>query len=606
MPRCKAPTRECISTALRTLIALTLLALLGLAQAALTPTARAQRTGFVLDRFRPAPTSEDGLALVLPRTLGHLQPGFGLTLDYAHRPLVLAQADREEALVEHRLVGHVTAALGLGSRFELFLRAPMLYVQRGEERLAVSAQPLPEGAAFGSLHAGASLRLLGADDGPLSLGISSWIEAPTGDRARLIGDDGVSAGGLLTAASHTHLVSFAINVGGRYRPSLDSPYARVGSELLLGAGAYLYAHRRVTLLGELAGAVSLRDWGEVTTDSTPLEVLLGLRVATPIELALTFGGGYGLTGAVGVPGGRALVQIAYPAPRKALVAPDSDGDGLRDPRDRCPSRREDLDGFEDGDGCPDLDNDKDGTADKSDACPRDPEDRDGFEDADGCPDLDNDKDGIADGADRCPNAVEDRDGFEDEDGCADLDNDKDNLLDLRDQCPNEPEDPDGFADEDGCADPDNDKDGVLDIDDECPTAPGEHAAKGCPTKVRVERDQIRILDRVEFPSNRAELQPESLSILDQVRSVLEVNPQIRRLRIEGHTDDRGPNARNKKLSQRRAEAVMKYLVRAGIDPARLSAQGWGEERPLVNNDSAENRQTNRRVEFHIVDAAPLP
>ena len=582
---------------------LTLLALLALFAA--TGTAHAQRAGFALDRFQPAPTTEDGLALVLPRTLGHLRPGFGLMLDYGHRPLVVSQAGEDFALSEHRLLGHVTAALGLGSRVELFVRAPVLFLQRAGLGRPLTDEELPTGAAFGSLHAGGSVRLLGDDDGPLALGITAWIEAPTGKPDRLLGDDGVGAGGLLTAAAHTHAISFAVNAGGRYRPEHDYGDQEIGSELLIGGGAYVYAGRRVTLLGELNGAVSLRAWGDVDTKSTPLDVLLGLRVGTPIDLTLTFGGGYGLTRAIGVPDARALFQVAYPSPRQALIAPDSDGDGLRDPRDKCVSRPEDKDGFEDGDGCPELDNDKDGLQDSADRCPKDPEDRDNFEDADGCPDLDNDKDGLPDTSDRCPNAVEDRDNYEDDDGCPDLDNDKDTLVDLRDQCTNEPEDFDGFADEDGCPDLDNDKDGVPDMDDQCPTAPGPLEGRGCPTKVRVENNQIRILERIEFPSNRADIRPESLPILDQVRSVLEVNPQIRRVRIEGHTDDKGPTLKNRKLSQRRAEAVMKYLVRAGVEPTRLYAQGWGEERPLVKNDSAYDRQTNRRVEFHIVDT-PAP
>jgi outer membrane protein OmpA-like peptidoglycan-associated protein len=122
--------------------------------------------------------------------------------------------------------------------------------------------------------------------------------------------------------------------------------------------------------------------------------------------------------------------------------------------------------------------------------------------------------------------------------------------------------------------------------------------------VRIDRTQIRILERIEFQSLRTEIQPQSLGILDQIRGALQVNPQLRRVRIEGHTDSRGPGPANLALSQRRAEAVMKYLIKEGIAAHRLEAKGWGEERPLVKNDSEENMQINRRVEFHIVDPAP--
>src|SRR6185312_8749748 len=82
---------------------------------------------------------------------------------------------------------------------------------------------------------------------------------------------------------------------------------------------------------------------------------------------------------------------------------DRDGDGIKDNADKCPDQPEDKDGFQDEDGCPDLDNDGDGLNDAIDKCPNDPEDKDGFEDEDGCPDPDNDNDGIADKDDKCPN-----------------------------------------------------------------------------------------------------------------------------------------------------------------------------------------------------------
>lgn len=100
-------------------------------------------------------------------------------------------------------------------------------------------------------------------------------------------------------------------------------------------------------------------------------------------------------------------------------AGDRDGDGMSDVRDQCPDDPEDLDGFEDADGCPDLDNDGDGIADVDDMCPSAAEDRDGFEEEDGCPDPDNDQDGIPDFDDHCPNEPETMNGFDDYDGCPD-------------------------------------------------------------------------------------------------------------------------------------------------------------------------------------------
>jgi hypothetical protein len=160
---------------------------------------------------------------------------------------------------------------------------------------------------------------------------------------------------------------------------------------------------------------------------------------------------------------------------------DRDKDGIPNDDDRCPRQAEDIDGFEDDDGCPDPDNDQDGFLDEDDQCPNEAEDPDGFEDEDGCPDPDNDGDGVLDENDRCPDSLEDPDGFEDEDGCIDADNDGDGILDGDDQCPNEPENFNGRADEDGCPD-DSDGDGFPDEQDACPDAPedGQGEADGCP------------------------------------------------------------------------------------------------------------------------------
>ena len=168
----------------------------------------------------------------------------------------------------------------------------------------------------------------------------------------------------------------------------------------------------------------------------------------------------------------------------SFLPKDGDLDGIYGDRDRCPLEPEDMDNFEDDDGCPDLDNDKDGIVDLKDKCPNQAEDMDGFEDEDGCPELDNDGDSVPDALDKCPIAPEDRDGFQDEDGCPDPDNDGDGVIDAQDKCPTKVEDMDGFQDEDGCPDVDNDNDGIPDNLDRCPNQPenvnGVDDGDGCP------------------------------------------------------------------------------------------------------------------------------
>ncbi|RKZ09225.1 hypothetical protein DRQ05_00070, partial [bacterium] len=283
-----------------------------------------------------------------------------------------------------------------------------------------------------------------------------------------------------------------------------------------------------------------------------------------------------------------------------VLPQDADGDGIEDKVDKCPDQAEDFDGFQDDDGCPDLDNDNDGIKDAVDKCPDLAEDFDGFQDDDGCPDLDNDGDGIPDVDDHCPNEPEDFDGVEDSDGCPDVvqDSDNDGVPDNLDKCPLKAEDVDGFQDEDGCPDLDNDNDGILDKEDQCPNEPekfnGYMDEDGCPDERPIE--ERLILKGVHFESGSASLTPDSYVVLDQVVRSLMAYPEVK-VEIRGYTDSVGSWEYNLKLSQKRAEAVKQYLVNSGIDPNRIIAKGYGEADPIASNKTAEGRAENRRIEF---------
>jgi outer membrane protein OmpA-like peptidoglycan-associated protein len=251
------------------------------------------------------------------------------------------------------------------------------------------------------------------------------------------------------------------------------------------------------------------------------------------------------------------------------------------------------------------DRDHDGILDNVDRCPDTPEDRDGFQDTDGCPDLDNDADGIPDVTDKCPNDPEDRDGFEDEDGCPEADNDKDGILDRVDKCPNEPEDNDGWDSLDGCPDPDNDADGILDVNDLCPFEPetvnGYADNDGCPDEeqVRVVGDKIVLDDRVHFFVNSAVIRHVSYPLLQRLVRLVAQHPEYTHVSVEGHADERGPEDFNRKLSEDRARSVLEFMVKQGIARDRLSAQGFGASRPLVDKKNEYAWLLNRRVEFTV-------
>ncbi len=242
------------------------------------------------------------------------------------------------------------------------------------------------------------------------------------------------------------------------------------------------------------------------------------------------------------------------------------------------------------------DKDKDGIDNKYDGCPEQPEDIDGYQDLDGCPDPDNDGDGILDADDRCPDDAEDLDGYRDQDGCPDPDNDGDGVIDAYDNCPDEAEDFDGFQDDDGCPDLDNDGDGVLDTMDKCGgTPPGVGVdLDGCPLVAEIA--ESKVLEGVNFAHNSADLTPSSFAVLDNVAASLAAYPEVK-VEIQGHTDSSGSAAYNLDISSRRAASVKEYLVRQGIATDRLTAVGYGEDLPLANNETKAGRATNRRVEL---------
>lgn len=264
---------------------------------------------------------------------------------------------------------------------------------------------------------------------------------------------------------------------------------------------------------------------------------------------------------------------------------DDDGDGILNPYDKCPDQAEDKDGFEDDDGCPELDNDKDGVADLEDKCPNEPEDKDGFEDYDGCPELDNDKDGVPDDKDKCPTQAEDKDGYKDDDGCPDPDNDGDGILDANDKCPNEAEDKDGFQDEDGCPDPDNDKDGVLDKADKCPNQPetrnGFQDDDGCPDEVLTDLAAIvaKPLVGVVFTADNAVDEKKAEASLKAAAAALSKHMAKVIVKVSSPSAD-------KAIAQARADAIKVWLVANGVKAETVETQGESTMAPPPPPDPA--------------------
>ncbi|HET9055490.1 MAG TPA: OmpA family protein, partial [Chitinophagaceae bacterium] len=247
--------------------------------------------------------------------------------------------------------------------------------------------------------------------------------------------------------------------------------------------------------------------------------------------------------------------------------------------DACPT----VPGIAAFNGCPDTD--KDGIADKDDACPTVA----GLAAFNGCPDSDND--GIADKDDACPTQP----GLAKYKGCPIPDSDGDGINDEEDKCPNQS----GLARYQGCPIPDSDGDGVNDEEDKCPTVVGVVENFGCP---KVDENIVKKLEyaakNVYFAPGKFTLLAKSNAGLNEVVKIMKSNPELN-LEINGHTDNTGDAAKNQTLSERRAQAVKDYLVKKGVEEARIISAGYGQDQPIADNATAAGRAKNRRVEIKV-------
>ncbi len=402
--------------------------------------------------------------------------------------------------------------------------------------------------------------------------------------------------------------------------SVNSNYLAKGQAL--GAGIGL----RVRLLNDekgyrfVPGGQAGNWWGNLWVDAHfnySASLGVGFDVGAGYEFSLLDGLQVGPFAKFFMPGpNQALLfglTFSIGVPSNVPDDADPDNDGIKGSKDKCPNDAEDKDNFQDDDGCPEKDNDNDGIVDASDKCPNDAEDKDNFQDDDGCPEKDNDNDGIEDSQDKCPLVAEDKDNFEDGDGCPEDDNDNDGIADASDKCPNDAEDKDGFQDDDGCPEKDNDNDGIEDSQDKCPTQAetynGVDDGDGCPEKeatVFITKEKIVITEKIFFAVNKANILPKSDPLLNSVAEVLKKFPNVKKVRIDGHTDDVGNDRKNQVLSEKRAKAVLDALVKRGVDKSRLEAKGFGETAPLMQGTDEAAREKNRRVEFTLVEGGATP
>ena len=258
------------------------------------------------------------------------------------------------------------------------------------------------------------------------------------------------------------------------------------------------------------------------------------------------------------------------------ILADSDGDGVKDKDDKCPSQF----GFARYNGCPIPDTDADGINDEEDKCPQ----QAGLPKYQGCPIPDTDKDGVNDEEDKCPQQA----GSVKYQGCPIPDTDGDGINDEEDKCPQQA----GLPKYQGCPIPDTDGDGINDEEDRCPNEPGVAEMKGCPKIANFQSY------KVTFTSSSSTLTANGKKELDKVVDYLQKNGDLK-VKLDGHTDNTGSDKVNEPLSAKRADAAKKYLVGKGVNADRITTEGHGSTMPVADNKTKNGKLQNRRVDVTV-------
>ncbi|MCP3098017.1 OmpA family protein [Myxococcus sp. K15C18031901] len=574
-------------------------ALTALLSTALMSQAFAQSTGgdvvpIDLERLRFSPAATDSMLVDTGRLLH--EGGYRLMLlaNYERGILLLEGSDGvEHELINYRAAGWLAGAWSPIAHLELSARVPVIIAQGGHDTSGLAGVREPDSFGLGTPELGARFALLDREDGaPVSLGVGLDVGLPGGTSdayGRQLGWSGFQFMPRVSLGVDVGPVTVGANIGARIRDNQPEPGRDVGTELEQGL---VVATRGKGLRAEVA----LQAAESLVESDLALELLGGVRLPVGKGFEAFAIAGHGFTDIPGTPSLRLGAGLAWahePARGDACSAGqkhspeqcpdhDDDGDTVPNGKDRCPLEA----GPPENGGCPDTDSDGDGVVDREDACPNeagDPAHK-------GCPVRDADGDGVPDDQDACPNEA----GDAEHKGCPVRDSDGDGVSDDQDACPNEAGDP---AHE-GCPVRDADGDGVPDDQDACPNEAGDPAHKGCPAPKEPQTTEpaAPTSQHILFPVGQATLEAPEKHQLDAIAAYLKKHPK-RSLRIEGHTDNTGPEELNRTLSQQRADMVRQYLEQQSIAGSRLTATGYGPERPFESNDTPEGRAANRRVEF---------
>lgn len=566
--------------------------LLGVAGFFTVEDASAQQKTFHLDRLEMPGAPDDGVVLFRPvtnqRTIFFGQLGIG----YQLRPLRTSTVTSDEgtlarsssAVIQDQFAVYGNAGFQVLDRATVAIAFPWYPIQTGDNPNYVAAGGIPGaggntttvvqtgGPGAGDLRLDLRGVLARSSDRKSAFGAQIGVFFPSGTPANFGGDDKVGGMFMLSGETQVKFLILTANTGVVFRPrhAINDPNndngLGIGNEWRWAAGAFIpLKDGKYRVGGTIFGQTGIESDSIIgdtafTKRNSPMEF--------NVEGRMRFGPADHWW--VGAGAGTSILR-GYGAPDLRVIGLVGTYVPILDSEAKAPERKAELRARWRREHASDRDND--GIPDDIDACPDEPEDHKGNDPNDGCP------------------LPPDRDG--------------DGIPDQYDKCPDQPEDKDGIDDGDGCPEDDADNDGVPDAVDHCPKMPGKPSSdpnrNGCPTYIQEDGTIVRVLQQVHFAFGTARILPDSFPVLQEVADYLKSNKAIKKMSIEGHTDNRGSPDLNKRLSQQRANSVMNWLVQHGIESGRLEAHGYGMEKPIEDNDTDAGRAKNRRVEFKILE-----
>jgi len=529
---------------------------------ALVHEAAAQQQTFHLDRLEVPGAPNDGVALFRPelekssQAIAYGQLGIGFALDPLRTGNITNYSGTLQSssgnVITTQLSTYMSAGVHLFERLSFGATFPVAWIETGNQPNIPNAfgstgaytNFSTTGPAVGDLRIDARYTAWRSDDMTQSLGAQLSVWLPTGTSTNF-GGDGSNLGVMPMATyewTPAHFVTLAGNLGIDFRSehAVNDPAGRLGTRDGLGVGTELRwaLGAFFPFAGEKyrVGATIFGQTGLVDDDVTGPTIFTGQN--TPIELLIEGRMKYPEIGWDNFYMGASAGRSlldGYGAPDLRLVVLAGTYLPIENTNASSPDAREKV---HEGIRESLKDADGDGIPDEIDACPTEPEDHKDPDPMDGCP--------------------------------AKMDSDNDGIPDAVDACPREP----------GPSDPDPKK-------------------NGCPLFITLEGSTVRVLHQVHFATGSDAILEDSFPMLSEIAALLKANPGIQKMRIEGHTDNRGAADMNLDLSKRRAASVLAWLVAHGIAPERLESEGYGMTQPIQTNDTDEGRAANRRVDFKI-------